>query len=370
MGSQVTSQLVLFVFSLCFFSLISGCSQSEEITIGAILSLSAKDGTPQLLEQEVLDGMEFAIQTLNQSSSKTHQSIKLVYRDCRGEPELAKKQFRELAAMTPAIIINTYSHITRALTPLATEAKIPQLATVATAGELTDNAPYSFRYWPQASDEGAALLPIVKSLKVKMLGLINIDNEYGNSVSDTLTTMALKENIQTQKIVFSTIDQDFVNKLIKLKKCDAILFTCFPEQINQLAKTLRKNLPRKPLIGPNSIVSPHYVTHAILDGIHVAAPLIYNEAYPYAMDIGKKYTDRYSLPLSHYSAIGYDIIILLTQIFEEAGTTPDGILDSFNAGFVYPGLFGDVVNAKDSHDFSFPLYPAQLINKKIEFHGR
>ena len=74
----------------------------------------------------------------------------------------------------------------RALAPLAAELHIPQLATLATAEDLTEGTPYTFRYWPRASDESAAGITIASKLGVKTLGLVTVDNTYGNSISGFL----------------------------------------------------------------------------------------------------------------------------------------------------------------------------------------
>jgi len=349
---------------------VAGCSQSEPIRIGAILILTDQNGDRLSVETETLNGMELAIKEINEAGGIHGTKVELIYRDCQGRPELAKKQFRELAALSPAAVINIYTHITEALVPLATELKTIQLATLATGENITQNAPYSFRYWPQSSDEGRAILPLVDKLRVRKLGLVNIDNTYGNSVSDELSSLLIGKNVATKRIVYSEIDSSLTKKLESLADCDAISFTCFPINMVPLATVIRERYPDKILIGPNSISSPHHIKHPIFDGVYIAAPLIYNPASPYLGDVGPRLEKTYGLPLSHYSAIGYDVITLLAQIVAKAGTSPEAVRKTFKTGFVFPGLFGDVVNAQGSHHMAYQLIPAVIKDQRLKYQRR
>lgn len=368
------NRVIVFVCTLLFATLFSlniiGCSQPESLRIGAILILTDQDNKPLSVEIEMLNGMQMAIKGINKEGGIVGTKIELLYKDCHGDPELAKKQFRELAAQSPAAIITIYTHITEAIVPVATELKTIQLATMATGEGITDNGPYSFRYWPQASDEGRAIMPLVNKLGVRKLGLINIDNTYGNSVSKELSRLLETKDVATCKVVYSDISPSFSKKLEALANCDAISFTCFPNDIEPLAKVIRKKFPEMPLIGPNSISSPHYLKNPIFDGIYVAAPLVYNPASPYLGNVGTKFETEYGLPLSQYSAIGYDIISLLTQIISKNGASPEAIKDTFEAGFIFPGLFGDVVNNKGSHHMTYQLIPAKIKNERLIYQRR
>ncbi len=360
----------ILLFVVFFGPNFMGCSQPESLQIGAILILTDRNGNQLSVEREILDGMHMAIKEINEDGGIVGTRIELIYKDCQGVPELAKKQFRELAAQSPAAVITIYTHITEALVPEATELETIQLATMATGEGITDNGPYSFRYWPQASDEGRAILPLVDKLGVRKLGLINIDNTYGNSVSNELSRLLATKDVTTQKIVYSEITPSLNKRLEALTDCDAISFTCFPKDIEPLAKIIRQKYPKMPLIGPNSISSPHYLKNPVFDGIYVAAPLVYNPASPYLGNVGTKFEKTYGLPLSQYSAIGYDIIILLSQIISKNGASAEAIKNTFEAGFIFPGLFGDVVNNKGSHHMTYQLIPAKIKNEQLIYQRR
>lgn len=351
----------------CLFIFV-GCSQPEGITAGAVLVLSTKNGEPLKLEAEVLNGMRYAVEEINRNGGVAGKTVTLVVKDCQGDPKIARRQFRELAELSPSIIFNIYSHITEALVPVASELKIPQLATLATAEDLTVGTPYTFRYWPRASDESAACITIAGKLRVKTLGLVNIDNTYGNSVSSVLMDMAEEHGMRTRHVAYiDSESQQFRKNIASLARSDAIVFTCFPQDAFELIGLLREECPDSALIGPSSLSAPSYSSHEKLNGVYVPAPLIYMSTLRGVGVLSRAYRETTGNRLNHYSAIGYDVIRLFSQVVAQAGSSPEEIKRTLATNFVYPGLFGDIVKQAPSHHFAFKLYPARIKDGAIRY---
>ncbi len=350
---------------------LSACSEAPKpIVIGAVLVMTDSKGTPVINGQHVVRGVNLAIETLNENGGLDGRPFTLSLKDCRMNPELAREQFEELAAQGASVIISNYSHISLGLISTATKTKVPQLAIMATAEGLTKDAPYTFRYWTQSSDQAKALLPLVKKLRVKSLGLINIDNTYGNSVSRELKQSISRSGIKVTHVTYDSIKDNLPIKVAQLGNVDAISFTCFPDDILPLSEVIRNIYPDVDLIGPMSIASPELFENKSLEGIYSSAPLIYHVAKHQNKKFYADYAEKYDAPADVYSAIGYDSIMLLYNVFEEVGISTDAVTQFLNEGFTYPGLFGDVFGRPGSHHFSFPLQPAQLQNGKLTFARR
>ncbi len=363
---QLMSSLVITLILVIPF----GCSQPEDITIGAVLVLTTADGSAEGRSEDFLKGMELAAQTINGSGGINGRKVKLEYGDCQFDPVLGKKLFREIAAFSPPVIITMYSHISKAIVPLATELDIPQLVVMATAEDVMAGSTCSYRYFPNASDEAKASLALVRKLKVKRLGVINIDMEYGHSVSRELVSLLKKDGTDWEQIQYKELNDDLANKIKTLADCDAIQFTVFPGDIIGLATLIKKVLPGKPIIGPSSASSPQATMVPAFEGVYVPAPLIYNDSFPFALDVNRAFTEATGSPLNHYSALGYDSINLLAQLMKRKGVTPDDVKSELESGFIYPGLFGEVVKASGAKEFSFPLYPARVVNKTLIYQGK
>lgn len=371
MSSHLPKILIVCVI-LLFSGVLFSCAENKDdpIIIGAVLVLTDTSGKPVLNGQDVVRGMEFAIETLNAEGGLNGRLFELKVEDCRMDPSLAREQFASLAKKKAVAVITNYSHISLGLVQMASELKVPQLAVMATAENLTKNAPYTFRYWTQSSDQAKALLPLAKKLNVKTLGLINIDNTYGNSVSDELMKRAVAEGIKVKKVVYSSINGELPGILKGLGDVDAISFTCFPSDIVALSSAIRKTYPGVDLIGPMSVASPQLFSNKSLEGIYIPAPLIYNLAKRKTNKFFVSFADKYDSPVDVYSAGGYDSIMLLFSVFERVGLSADNVTQYLGGAFTYPGLFGDVFSKQGSHHFSFPLRPARLKDGELEYFRR
>ncbi|WP_084154121.1 ABC transporter substrate-binding protein [Maridesulfovibrio frigidus] len=361
--------LFLFCCISCLF--LPSCSQQkEDYNIGAILVLSSKDSAEFSNEHQVLTGMKVAIDKINNTGGIRGRKVNLIVRDCKRESEIARKQAVELLEYKPIAIVSIYSHIAQALTDIAAKNNITHIAALASAENIVNDAPHSFRYGPWASIEVKAALPIIYKLNAKKIGLINIDNLYGNSVSNQLAELVHLQGITTKKVSYQKINEDLKNKLRQLDDVDLIYFSCFPADMSALLKTIREVLPGLPIIAPNIAASPIFASKPELDGVYLAAPLIYNSSFPFIVDINKLFTEKTGQKITHYLAIGYDLINLLTQLILRSEESPPALTKELLAGFVYPGLFGDVINKAGSHEFSFPLYPARIQNGTIVYQER
>lgn len=363
----------LFLCSLLVVLLGGGlfsCSKSEDITIGAILVLTSQGGKTEPTADEVLNGLELAVESVNADGGVMGRQIKLVYKDCSSDVDMAKESFRELAVESPAVIITMYSHVSKALVPLASKLQIPQLAILSTDETLLDDSTHSFRYWPKASTEAKASLKTIGKINVRTLGVINVDMAYGNSVAKELIALADQQGVISRNIRYKTIDRQLHDDVAALKGADAIHFTCYPSDLIPLAQLIRSALPDVQILGPNTISSPNYSTAPELEGIYLNAPLIYNPSFPYAVDVSKEYIEKTGLRLSLYSAIGYDSITLLAQLMRRGGALAEDVRAELETGFTYPGIFGEVIKPAGGKDFSFPLYPARVMNGMIAYQER
>ena len=120
----------------------------------------------------------------------------------------------------------------------------------------------------------------------------------------------------------------------------------------------------------SSAAMPDIMALPALDGVLIAAPQVYNPQMPYSRGVNAAYEERNGRPLSLYSAMGYEAVMLTAGLLQEGKVDRASFKASFEQGFVYPGLFGNVSNAPGSHDLSFPLYPARVENRALTYMGR
>jgi len=81
---------------------------------------------------------------------------------------------------------------------------------------------------------------------------------------------------------------------------------------------------------------------SVTDGVYVAAPIVYNQNFLLAKEAKDKYEDHYDKPFTHQAANGYDFVKLLTGLLEDQEISRDNIKTLLEAGFVHPGVFGNI----------------------------
>ena len=109
------------------------------------------------------------------------------------------------------------------------------------------------------------------------------------------------------------------------------------------------------------------IGNPVLDGVYVPAPLIYSRHFLFAREVKEKYDGLYGKPLTHQAASGYDVVKLLAGLLEGREVTRKGLRELLAAGFIYPGIFGEIELKPGKRDIIIPLHPARIVEGKIEF---
>jgi branched-chain amino acid transport system substrate-binding protein len=174
--------LIVLLALAIFFILTT--RKKETIKIGAVLPLS---GTGQSTGVEIKNGLLLAIDEINTWGGINGKKIELIMEDSKTNPEEGKKAFDKIEnAYHPVLYLSSHSAVSIALVPLAQEHQVVLLGISVMAPKLTENQEWIFRYWPSAKTEIPPILSILEELKVKKLGIIYQDDEFGRSVFELL----------------------------------------------------------------------------------------------------------------------------------------------------------------------------------------
>ena len=154
--------------------------KKESIKIGAILSLSG----PGSHVVDVKDGMMLAADEVNSRGGINGRKIKLIIEDSKTDIEQGKKAFNKIeSAHHPLLYVSTLSSVSMALAPLAKENAVVLIGLVTSDPKLTGQNQWVFRYYTTAQYEVQSIMYILqKELRVKALGILYLNDEYGLSV--------------------------------------------------------------------------------------------------------------------------------------------------------------------------------------------
>lgn len=358
----ITTLIVLLALAVF---LILTTRKEETIKIGAVLSLS---GPGQYSGEEVRDGMLLAVDEINTWGGINGKKIEVIIEDHKTDPEESKEAFDKIERNhNPVLYLSTQSSVALALGPLAQEHQVVLFCLLATAPKITENQEWVFRYWPSAGAEVPPILSILEELKVKKLGILYQDDEFGRS----LLALLQKEFERTGGIVeakdFKPDMTDLKESITKLINMEAIYVIGYIGFLENIFKQLKDENFRGPILCGNTASFPNIVTIPEAQGVHLAAPIVYNPNFPFAKEIEKKYVNRYNKPFSHSAASGYDSIKILAGLWEDEEISRERVKSLLEEGFVYSGIFGSINVKPGEHDISFPLHPAQIMEGEVRY---
>jgi branched-chain amino acid transport system substrate-binding protein len=343
---------------------ILACSDQKPIRIAAILPLT---GAGQDVGENVRDGMQLAAQEINKKGGINARKIKLLTRDCKTNPDLARSEYKQMITQEPLLTVTCLSSVSTALAPIAEKEKELLLALVATAPNITQDRSWTYRYYPTAKDELPALQTILRRVKPRSLGIMYLDDEYGRSMFNVIKNSTSELDISTVNSPFSSLQPDLDNIPDKILNSKAVLMLGFPAHMLKILKMLDEHDYSGTIIANSSGTASLVRNAPAADGIYVVSSAIYNQNFTFVDKIRSRYEKRYKKDFDQYAANGYDFIKLLAGFLDKHGTTKPALKAAFEKGFVYSGIFGNVSLPEGSQDISFPHFPAQIENGQINF---
>ncbi len=361
---KMLSLLLIFLFTatICLFA--ATCSfKKETIKIGAIISLTG--ASSHLVE--VRDGMMLAVDEINEWGGVNGRKLELIVEDSKSDPEEAKKVFEKIeSTYHPLLYVSTNSSVSMALAPLAKEHGVVLVGVVVSDPELSKQNDWVFRYYTSSDDEAKIALYLLEDLKAKEVGILYQNDEYGRSVYDPLKAQFEKTGGIVQGESFDTSNPIFGDKIGRLKDMEAIYVVAFANSARTAIEELKKSGYKGSILAVSGF-SMYAETTPEANGVNIATSILYHPDFILVQELKKKYETRYGKPLSQQAATGYDFIKLLPGLLEEKELSRESVRKLLSGGLTYPGVFGDITVKPGGHDMDYPLYPARIVDGKIEY---
>jgi len=358
----ITGLVVLLALAVL---LILTTRKEETVKIGAVLALS---GSGQFAGEEVRDGILLAVNEINSWGGINGKEIELIIEDSKTNTEEGKKAFNKIEKVHhPVLYLSTHSSVSMALVPLVQENQVVLVGLVVKTPKLTEHKEWVFRYWPTPDTDVPPILSILEELKVKKLGILYQNDEFGISVLELLQKDFKRTGGIVESELFKPNTTDFKESITRLVDMEAIYAVGFSSRLEKIFKQLKKENFKGFILGSSSAAFPSITTMPEAQGVYVATPIIYNPNFPFAKEAKGKYETRYDKPFNHAAANGYDTIKILAGLLEDKEISRDSIRTLLEEGFIYSGVFGTIDVKPGEHDIIFPLYPAQIIEGEVKY---
>lgn len=350
-SSVVFSIITILVASLIIFSF--GCAKKEgkEIRIGVI---SSQTGTIAPYGQSVWEGIEIAVNELNQKDGINGKKIKIILEDDQSDPKIAVSAINKLidTDKIPVVIGPVASSSVMSVAPIANEKKVVILSPAAASPNITFAGDYIFRNRATGTLEALELADFAYNKRIKKAAILYINTDYGVAYKDIIVQRFTELGGEIAHI--ESFDQgvtDFRTQVSKLKnlKINTVFLLGNPTEVGFLLKQ-SKEQGFKPQYLSNNVESEELLKIAgnAAEGLIFVLPA-FNPDSPVAQvkEFIKKYKEKFNKTPDLYAANAYDAVNLVKLAIEKGGYTGDGIKNVLYQVKNYEGVNGTLTFDKN-----------------------
>lgn len=327
---------LLFCFVLVL-SLSVGCNKSKEastggasevIKVGSILPLTGDNAT---FGQSSKNALEILVKDTNEKGGILGKDVQIIYEDDESKPTNAANVAQKLINndKVVALLGSVTSKCSIAIGPIATQNKIPMIATTATNPKVTiDGGAYVYRACFIDPFQGTVLAKFsVEDLKVtKAAVLYDVANDYSKGLADFYKEGF--EALDGEIVAFETYttgDTDFNAQLTKIKEMapEVIMLPDYYNTVGLITKQARAIGIDAIFIGGDGWDSPDLfnVGGDSVDQCYFSNHYSPDDTSEEVVTFKAKYFEAYGAVPDAMAALAYDSGKILFAAIEKAGST-------------------------------------------------
>jgi branched-chain amino acid transport system substrate-binding protein len=343
--------------------------EEETIKIGAILPLT---GSGAFMGQQIRDGILLAKEHVNNNGGIKGRSLEVLLEDSKADAKEAVTAFNNLLMLhNPQAIITAFTAPTIALIPLAEENKMPLITTNTSAPGIAEQGEYIFKVFTDSNVDAPVVANYVMDhTSLRKFGVLYENDDYGKSYYEAFKRIIEAKDGQIVGVeTFASTDGDFKTQLLKLNslEVDGIYVIGLDSHYIKIFQQAKELGLKQVLMGNWILASPNVIQKMgdTLEGAYFTTPIYYvttpgdkNELF------NREYQQTFNKAPDAYAALGYDILMLVTEAIKIGGFEPEQIKDSL-FDVHYDGLLGSL-SFDEVGEINFPLYPATLENGKLK----
>ncbi|MBW2737867.1 MAG: penicillin-binding protein activator, partial [Deltaproteobacteria bacterium] len=334
---------LLFVHTGCTNDQSQNEAREKIVKIGAILPLT---GDAAVYGEYTKSGILLGLKKINKQLEEKHIKVRVIFEDSKAEAKTGVAAVHKLINTdhVVAIIDDSISAVTLAVSPICEEKKVVLIATGATAPAITDAGKYIFRLWNSDTLEGKVTAQYVTGkIKPQSIAILYINNAYGVGLRDVF-----KSNFSAGgagKIVaeeaFAQGQNNFRTTLQKIKKKDpdAIYLVAYPQEARNIFQQAKVMAIQTKWIGTVAIADQKLLERVKqLDfELHYPVPEQADTSNSFVSTFIAGYKEMYNTDPPPLSDVGYDAITIIGEALSRSSdTTGESIKAIFE---ILPGKY-------------------------------
>ncbi|HMQ70569.1 MAG TPA: ABC transporter substrate-binding protein [Ignavibacteria bacterium] len=362
------SSLICIIFSAALFFNACNKTNTNEILIGEYASLTGSEAT---FGQSSHNGLELAVEEINNTGGILGKQVKLITEDNQGKPSETQTVVQKLINRDKvvAIIGEVASSRSKAGAPICQAAKIPMITPASTNPEVTTIGDYIFRVCFIDPFQATVMSKFaINSMKVtKVALLVDQKNAYSTGLAENFEQIFKGmggEITDIQK--YSAGDKDFKAQLtsIKAKNPEAIFIPGYYTDVNLISIQAREIGLTCPLFGSDGWESEKLTegkAKDALEGSFFSTHVSTDDPSPKIQEYIKKYKAKYNKEPDAMSFLAYDAGMILFDAIKKAGNTEGvNIKNELAKTKDYPGITGVITINEDRN----AIKPAVVLEVK------
>lgn len=347
---------------------------SNEIVIGAYLSLSGSDST---FGTDTRDGVDLALEEQTAAGGIKGKKVKVLYEDDKSNPNEASNKVRQLIDRDHAVAILGEVASSRSLAGglICNTKKVPMVTPSSTAVEVTKDREYVFRVCFTDDQQGDVAARFVKeTLKKNNVGLFYVAQDtyssgLAKSFKDSFTkiggTIVAEKGYQKGDTNFTTYLGD-----LKAKNPEVIFAPVYYNDMVQIARQAKQaGIPGSMFVGGDGWDSANLIDGAgdELEGAYFTNHYAPDVPWENSQKFVAAYRAKYKHDPTSLAAQGYDAAKLLFDAIGRATEPkPEAIKIALAATTGFKGATGTLTIDKN-HNANKPIVVVQVKGKKFVY---
>lgn len=376
--SGLGRRLFTFGFATIAIALLAGTgckkSNSEEILVGAFLSLSGSDST---FGTDTREGIELAVEQTNAAGGIKGKKVRVLYEDDKSTTQEASQKVRQLIDRDKVVAILGEVASSRSLAGglIANTSKVPMITPSSTAVEVTQGREWVFRVCFTDLQQGKVAARFTKNdLKKTKVGVFYAAQDtYSSGLAKSFREefKALGGEIVVDK-GYQKGETNFRTYLSELKAAgpEIIFVPNFYNEMVLIARQAKElGLPGTTFVGGDGWDSWNLVEGAgvELEGAHFTNHYAPDVPWENSKKFFTDFTAKYKHEPTSLSAEGYDAAKVLFDAIDRAGEAkPELIRAALATTKDFKGATGNLSIDKD-RNANKPIVIVQIKDKKFKY---
>lgn len=211
--------LIIILLSGCIESTKKETSESEEVTIGALLPLT---GSVASIGEASQVALEISAEDINSyfSGLGSGKKVKVIVRDTKSDPETALEQLKEFDKMGIKLVIGPQgSSEAAAVLKYANQNNILLLSTASTAPSLAIPDDNLYRFVPDDTKQGLVLARLMKDEGINTVISMYRDDVWGKELTDEVEKSYKALNgTMLKRVAYKTVNMNLSAEVEVLNK--------------------------------------------------------------------------------------------------------------------------------------------------------